>query len=332
MRTTPKSGSPSQMDALGKVLDAAGLVYQDGAATPGRDRRGLHRPPRRAGAFFTQQSPRPPLPRRHLPHDLPPERGRHGDGDAANAVRGSSQTFTIRPDEGWRIEDVLVNGRSVGPVRYYTVADVRGAIPSAPSSPQAGPGGWVNPFPGYGGGRLVLRCGAGVLHRGPDQRDQRDTFSPAQPLTRAASHPPLPSGGRRHPGAGYGKSPPDVSEDAWVLPPPSCGSAQPDRRGRRDGLFRPDAVISRQEMAVMMARYLTLPSPALAAAVAPKFPDEGTFASWRESILRCGALGLTPGRRRRQLPPRCLRHPRRGRRGPPAPPAPVSRPRYQNFA
>ena len=47
----------------------------------------------------------------------------------------------------------------------------------------------------------------------------------------------------------------------------------------------------------MMARYLDFAVPgAGSGGEAPKFPDEGTFASWaRESILRCGALGLLQG-------------------------------------
>lgn len=38
---------------------------------------------------------------------------------------GKSRTFTITPDEGHFVEDVLVDGESVGPVRSYTFEDVR---------------------------------------------------------------------------------------------------------------------------------------------------------------------------------------------------------------
>jgi len=37
---------------------------------------------------------------------------------------GGSQTFTITPNEGYRIADVLVDGSSVGPVSYYTFTNV----------------------------------------------------------------------------------------------------------------------------------------------------------------------------------------------------------------
>ena len=39
--------------------------------------------------------------------------------------QGGSQTFTITPDEGYKIEDVLVDGESVGPVSEYTFKNVR---------------------------------------------------------------------------------------------------------------------------------------------------------------------------------------------------------------
>ncbi len=40
---------------------------------------------------------------------------------------GGSQTFTITPDSGYHIADVLVNGTSIGAVTTYTVEDIRGA-------------------------------------------------------------------------------------------------------------------------------------------------------------------------------------------------------------
>ena len=40
-------------------------------------------------------------------------------------ARGSDKTFTITPDEGYRIADVLVDGRSIGVVNRYTFENVR---------------------------------------------------------------------------------------------------------------------------------------------------------------------------------------------------------------
>ena len=54
-----------------------------------------------------------------------------GDGGSISpsgrvrVARGSNKTFTITPDEGCRIDDVLVDGKSVGAVSRYTFENVR---------------------------------------------------------------------------------------------------------------------------------------------------------------------------------------------------------------
>ena len=53
--------------------------------------------------------------------------GEHGAIDPEGAVtvpKGKSETFTITPDSGYRIKDVLVDGKSVGAVSTYTFENV----------------------------------------------------------------------------------------------------------------------------------------------------------------------------------------------------------------
>ena len=45
--------------------------------------------------------------------------------DTTTVAEGGSQVFTVTPDEGYRIEDVLVNGVSVGTNSSYTFSDVQ---------------------------------------------------------------------------------------------------------------------------------------------------------------------------------------------------------------
>ena len=63
---------------------------------------------------------------------------------------GDSQTFTIAPDSGYHIADVLVNGSSVGSVSSYSIQDIGGATtisatfaidptPTPASTPTANP-------------------------------------------------------------------------------------------------------------------------------------------------------------------------------------------------
>ena len=48
---------------------------------------------------------------------------------------GADQTFTITPNTGYHVADVLVDGVSVGAVTSYTFEDVRPTTPSPPASP-----------------------------------------------------------------------------------------------------------------------------------------------------------------------------------------------------
>ncbi len=40
-------------------------------------------------------------------------------------AHGGSRTFTFEPDTGYRVVDVIVDGRSIGPRRSYTFTNVR---------------------------------------------------------------------------------------------------------------------------------------------------------------------------------------------------------------
>ncbi len=46
---------------------------------------------------------------------------------STSALTGSNRTFTIAARSGYHIEDVLVDGKSVGPVSSHTFNDVRAA-------------------------------------------------------------------------------------------------------------------------------------------------------------------------------------------------------------
>ena len=67
--------------------------------------------------------------------------------------RGNDQTFTITPDEGYEIADVLVDGESVGAVRSYTFENVRSRhtieaifeeIGTVADPDDTGVSGWLN--------------------------------------------------------------------------------------------------------------------------------------------------------------------------------------------
>jgi len=74
-------------------------------------------------------------------------------GEITTVNYGSSQTYTITPDTGYRIADVLVNGESVGTVTSYTFTYVQAnhtiralfGINTYTITPSAGYGGSISP-------------------------------------------------------------------------------------------------------------------------------------------------------------------------------------------
>ena len=87
---------------------------------------------------------------------LTPAAGAHGSispSTVQTVDHGSTQTFSIVPDEGYHIADVLVDGASVGPVTSYSFADVTShhnisatfEINTYTILPAAGPHGSITP-------------------------------------------------------------------------------------------------------------------------------------------------------------------------------------------
>jgi hypothetical protein len=62
-----------------------------------------------------------------ITYTITPSVGAHGSispGSAQTVAKGASVTFTIKPDAGYKVADVLVNGASVGAVTSYTFSNV----------------------------------------------------------------------------------------------------------------------------------------------------------------------------------------------------------------
>ncbi len=80
-----------------------------------------------------------------------------------NATQGMNQTFTITPNEGYHVSDVLVDGASVGAVTSYTFSNVTGphtiitsfAINTYSVTATAGANGTISPL-----GTVILNSGA----------------------------------------------------------------------------------------------------------------------------------------------------------------------------
>ncbi|MNI76292.1 Endo-1,4-beta-xylanase A precursor [compost metagenome] len=70
-------------------------------------------------------------------------------------------------------------------------------------------------------------------------------------------------------------------------------------QGFEDGTFRPHASITRQEMAVMIARAASFSGKAASvpAVLSTKFADHGAVASWAsDSVAQCVGSGIIQGK------------------------------------
>ena len=170
---------------------------------------------------------------------------------SVRVVRGSSKTFTITPDAGYVIEDVLVDGESVGAVDKYTFENVREkhtikAIFAKESGGVADPdntgvSGWLNTkdhgayLGGYGGGRF-----------GPD--DNMTRAQVAQMFYNLLLDKDVP----------ITVTFSDVAPDAWYAEAVNTLGSLGIIAGIGNGQFAPDRAITRAEFTVIAMRFAEL--------------------------------------------------------------------------
>ena len=117
------------------------------------------------------------------------------------------------------------------------------------------------------------------------------TFRPDLPVTRAEFVKMLDLAAGIGPGRGGGAFA-DVPPGAWFGPWVSAAVAAGVARGEAPGLFVPDGAVTRQEMAVLVARALGLPP----AGAAPGFGDAARIAPWAEpEVAAAAAAGYLAG-------------------------------------
>lgn len=196
---------------------------------------------------------------------------------------GRDQTYTVVPDDGYRIADVLVDGNSVGAVESYTFDNVqkRHAIEAVfieEESPSAG-----SPFTDVHPDDWFYDDVMFVLEHGLMVGTSDTTFSPNDPITRAqvavifyrmAGSPAV-----------TGDSPfTDVengSGTAWYYDAVLWAQQNGIVAGYGDGTFRPGDNITREQLAVIFYNYARFKGYDVSAASdLSGFTDAGQVSSW----------------------------------------------------
>ena len=224
-------------------------------------------------------------------------------GDGGTVSPGSGQlkdylskdvTFTITPDPGYQVKDVVVDGRSVGAVTSYTYKNLskesritvifepvgsNHVFPDVPSSHWA--------FD-----QINALAARGVVGGYPD-----GYFRPEAKITRAEFVVMLARlSGQSLPA--YNGRFKDVTTDKYYAQAVSWAAAAGITLGDGKDNFLPDALISRQEMAAMLYRYASHLRISLPAGTAVSFTDSASIASYAStpvaSMSRAGIISGYP--------------------------------------
>ena len=183
--------------------------------------------------------------------------GEGGTIDPAGAIRvrrGADQSYAIRPEAGYEVADVLVDGASVGAVTAYTFENVAAAHTIRAVFQKAGEGADGLPFTDVAPGDWFYDSLREVYQRGLMQGVDATTFAPMQGATRATVVTIL----YRLAGSPEAQTHPayaDCVPDAWYAQAVAWAEETGVAIGYGDGRFGPDDPITREQLAVMLWRY-----------------------------------------------------------------------------
>ena len=179
-----------------------------------------------------------------------------GEGGTAVADRSSVRynqdiTYTITPDEGYAVADVIVNGESVGAVSEYTFENVRKQHRIEVVFEKIG---WKNPYSDVTEADWFYEDVAYVSENGiMNGVIENDTFAPDASASRATLITTLwrLAG---EPVVNYAMNFADVPQDMWYSEAVRWAASERIVQGY-DGRFNPDDPITREELAVILYRY-----------------------------------------------------------------------------
>lgn len=221
--------------------------------------------------------------------------------DTVRVRRGEDQTFRIRADEGYEIEDVLVDGESVGDVSRYTFENVRKAHtieaifraideeePGQSDRPftDVDPNGWAAEYIYY------------LYDRGVVNGISTNQFAPTRSITRAEFVKMLAGvAGVADDELNYNSSSfTDVEPGSWYEPYVNWAVENGVTTGTSATTFSPTANITREQMAVMIYRFAQNYGVELPSGTSATFSDAASFSSWAsEAIYAMQRAGIIDG-------------------------------------
>ena len=183
--------------------------------------------------------------------------------DTVTVNKNESKTFTITADEGYEIEDVIVNGESVGKVSEYTFEKVNAkaeitakfkkidAVPNPSDKPE--PTDWNNPFVDVSNNDWFYNSVKYAYENGLMYGVSETEFAPDGDVTRAMFVTVL----YRTEGEPYAENSSfvDVASDSYYANAVAWAEENKIVSGVSDTEFAPDMSITREQMAAIVYRY-----------------------------------------------------------------------------
>ncbi len=169
--------------------------------------------------------------------------------------KGDDLTFAITPDEGYVVDDVLVDGVSVGSVTSYTLRDVaKSHTISASFAPDGGESAWENPFDDVDEAAWYFDAVRYVFENGLLQGTSDTLFSPDLTTTRAMIVTVLWRMAEE-PVINYAMTFDDVPEGLWYSEAVRWAAGEGIVTGYDDTRFGPNDAVTREQLAAMLYRY-----------------------------------------------------------------------------
>ena len=215
-------------------------------------------------------------------------------GDQTNGmiIASNDGSVSIQPHDGYEVRDVLVNGVSQGPVQqllHLKSTDVVEVIFAAVQQPSTG----STNFSDVPANQWYAPAVSYVTQRGLFSGVSETQFAPSHSMTRGM----LVSVLYRFNGTSHTGSTPfaDVSSNAWYGNAVSWAYANNLVSGVSDTSFAPNTPITREQAAVMLARYLKFSGVALESGT-PDFQDTASISGYaKESVGAMQKAGLLSG-------------------------------------
>lgn len=213
---------------------------------------------------------------------------------------GRDKTFTITPDSGYRISDVLVDGRSVGAVSSYTFDNVqkRHTIEAVFAKENPSTGG--NPFTDVRESDWFYDDVMFVYGNGLMSGTSATTFEPNANTTRAQiaaifyrlDGSPAVEGRNNYTDVGYGPG------TAWYYDAVTWAQQSGVMSGYGNNLFGPNDTVTRQQLAVTFYNYAKYKGyDVTAAGDLSGFADAGEISPWAQDAMKWAVgIGLMNGK------------------------------------